>query len=223
MVQSSSIITESGKSLERLSQAAYSDIRDRIVSLALPPGALLSENSLGAELGLSRTPIREALKRLEREYLVAVLPRRGIIVTEIDLPSQLQLIEMRRAIEPRLICRGVERSTPVQRRKMAELAARMETSAEAGQLGDYIRLDTEFDALIEIAAGNRFMADAMRPVHGLVRRFWHTQIEAEGMRQALIRHAAAMRAAGEGDPEGVQVALGILYDHSERHILSLLS
>ncbi|TMV08378.1 GntR family transcriptional regulator, partial [Arenibacterium halophilum] len=111
--------------MDPLAAQAYTVLRDRIVLLEIPPGSMISENSLGAELGLSRTPVREALKRLEREYLVSIMPRRGIVVTKVDLQSQIQLLEMRRGIELRLILRAAERASPQQRTAMQALVPGM--------------------------------------------------------------------------------------------------
>ncbi len=223
VIQSTSILTSPNKDLEGLAITAYNAIKDQIVSLEIPPGTLMSENSLGASLGLSRTPIREALRRLEREYLVAILPRRGIVVTEIDLKSQLQLIEFRRGVEIRLIRRGTDRATQDQRAKFAQYADQMEACAEAGDLTQYIALDSAFDREIDLAASNRFLTDAMQPVHALVRRFWHLQLGKPGLIVALKQHIAVVRAAAEGDADMACKALTELYDLSEKYLFDQLS
>jgi len=187
--------------------------------LDLPPATLISESSLGSELGLSRTPVREALKRLEREYLVAIIPRHGIIVTDVDLRSQLQLLEMRRGLEVRLIVRGVERATEEQRANFARLADEMDACADANDLEGYIAFDAEFDSTIDEACANRFLSDAMSPVHALIRRYWHTQVKSEALRNALKQHVKVAFAAARGDAEGARQALLDLCDMSEQHLL----
>jgi DNA-binding GntR family transcriptional regulator len=211
--------TQDAGELDPLAATAYTTILDRIVRLDLPPGSLISENSLGREMGLSRTPVREALKRLEREYLVSIMPRRGIIVTEVDLRSQIQLLEMRRGIEMRLLLRGTERASDGQRAEMTRLASEMEAAAGAGDLASYVRHDAEFDAIVEEACGNRFLTQAMWPVHALVRRYWHTQVGTAGLREALDRHVRVVRAAADGDAEAVRQRLTELCDQTESYIL----
>lgn len=208
---------------DNLANIAYARIRESIIQMDLPPGAILSEKTLGASLGLSRTPIREALQRLEREYLVEIRPRRGITVTEVDVPTQLQLLEMRRTIEMRLITRGTERASERQRRVLAELADRMAACAEQADWRHYYRFDAEFDAQMDIAVANRFLTKAMSPVHALVRRFWRMHQGSDALAHALRQHAAMVRAASEGDPEKVRALLDELYDFNERFMLSLLS
>ena len=82
-----------------LSEQAYEQIRQKIVTLALPPGTVIDEARLQAELGFGRTPIREALKRLELERLVSIIPRRGIFVPPISLTDLQHLYEVRINLE----------------------------------------------------------------------------------------------------------------------------
>ena len=91
-------------STQSLTDRAYAELEEMIVTLKLAPGAAVSEAELSSHLGIGRTPIREALQRLARERLVTILPRRGIMVSEINVGRQLRLHEARREIE-RLIAR----------------------------------------------------------------------------------------------------------------------
>ena len=82
-----------------LTEQAYRALEELITTLALPPGTVLGEQSLAQRLQIGRTPIREALQRLARDGLVVVLPRRGILVSEINIRTQLRLLETRRVLE----------------------------------------------------------------------------------------------------------------------------
>src|SRR5262249_44464891 len=93
---------------ESLTEKAYRQIEELIVTLQIPPGTVVSEAQLSERLAIGRTPIREALQRLARERLVVVLPRRGIMVSEINVRTQLRLLEVRRELE-RLIARSAAR------------------------------------------------------------------------------------------------------------------
>jgi len=81
-----------------LTDEAYAQLEELIVTLQLRPGVAVSEASLSERLGIGRTPIREALQRLAREHLVAVLPQRGNLISEIDIKKQLRLLETRREV-----------------------------------------------------------------------------------------------------------------------------
>jgi DNA-binding GntR family transcriptional regulator len=84
---------------EFLVKRAYATIHDAIETNELPPGTPISEGSLSAQLGISRTPIREALKRLEHEGMVRIVPRRGAFVTDIPAEKIVELYGLREALE----------------------------------------------------------------------------------------------------------------------------
>ena len=98
-----------GAARETLTEQAYRLIEEQIVTLRLKPGDVLSEQMLSATFGIGRTPIREALQRLAREGLVTVLPRKGILVADLNPRSQLLVLEVRREIE-RLLSRARRRT-----------------------------------------------------------------------------------------------------------------
>ncbi|HYS12739.1 MAG TPA: GntR family transcriptional regulator, partial [Burkholderiaceae bacterium] len=98
-----------------MTDLAYAEIEEMIVTLRLAPGRPISEGELGALLGIGRTPIREALQRLARERLVTILPRRGIIVSEINVASQLRLLEVRRVLERLIASSAARRATDEER------------------------------------------------------------------------------------------------------------
>src|SRR5687768_16722558 len=93
---SSSTSGVSGTDESTMTERAYRQLEELIVTLQLPPGTILSEQMLAHRLEIGRTPIREALQRLALDGLVTILPRRGILVSEINLRTQLRLLEVRR-------------------------------------------------------------------------------------------------------------------------------
>lgn len=222
LVKATTVLSQGGEDVESLAKQAYIALRDRIVSLALPPGALLSETTLGESMGISRTPIREALKRLERDYLIAIMPRRGIIVTDIDLRDQLLLLDIRRGIEATLFARAAERANPAQRRRFQELAVAMAEAAKANDINLHYVVDKEFDDLIDLCGGNRFVTDTLRPVHSLVRRFWHSLTGTADSQIVLDLHVEVARAVASGDPKRVRAASETLFDFNETCIRRLL-
>src|SRR5262249_47554041 len=113
-----------------LTEKAYKELEELIVTLALPPGQVLSETSIAKHLGIGRTPVREALQKLAREGLVTIMPRRGVIVSEIDVRNQLELLRVRREVERLMSRLAAERSNEVERKEFAEIAADMRRSAK---------------------------------------------------------------------------------------------
>src|SRR5712692_3761946 len=98
---------------DTLTDRAYRAIEEQIVTLKLPPGTVISEAVLSKRLRIGRTPIREAIQRLARERLMVIMPRRGIMVSEVNIRTQLRLLEVRRELE-RLIARGAARRSAAQ-------------------------------------------------------------------------------------------------------------
>jgi DNA-binding transcriptional regulator YhcF (GntR family) len=94
-----------GAARETLTEQAYRLIEEQIVTLRLKPGDVLSEQMLSAMFKIGRTPIREALQRLAREGLITILPRKGVLVSDINPRNQLLVLEVRREIE-RLLSRA---------------------------------------------------------------------------------------------------------------------
>src|SRR3546814_13290711 len=90
-----------------LPEQDYTPLEEMIITLQLAPGSAVSEAGLSELLGIGRTPIREALQRLARERLITILPQRGVLVSEINVGTQLRLLEVRRELE-RLIARRSE-------------------------------------------------------------------------------------------------------------------
>ena len=188
-----------------------------IVTLKLMPGTVVSEVALSQTLGIGRTPIREALQRLARESLVSIFPRRGIIVSEINLKKQLRLLEVRREIE-RLIARSAaRRATAEERARLNELAARFEKSAKVNDDVVFLRTDREFNTLCSAAAHNEFAALAMGLMHSLSRRFWYIHYkQAADMPLTAKLHANIARAIAAGDEKKAAKASDELLDVIEK-------
>ncbi len=106
-------------------QRAYSEIKERIVTTAMRPGAVIEEAALMADLGLGRTPIREALKLLEAEKLVVVSPRRGMFVADVSLTDLRELEEVRLELESLAARLAVQRMTPWEVDEMRRLVAEL--------------------------------------------------------------------------------------------------
>ena len=192
---------------QTLSDRAYTQLEELIVTLQLPPGSAVSEGMLSKRLRIGRTPIREALQRLARERLVTILPRRGIVVSEINLKSQLRLLEVRRQVE-RVVARGAaRRATDAERRRMQELAALFVRCAQKKDETGFMRADREFNELCLAAAKNEFAAGAMRLMQSLSRRFWfHHYKEAADMPETAKLHADMARAIAAGDEAAAAAA-----------------
>jgi len=200
-----------------LTDRAYGDLEELIVTLKLAPGTSVSEAELSQRLGIGRTPIREALQRLARERLVTILPRRGIIVSEINIKNQLRLLELRREVE-RLVARSAaRRASPAERARFLEIARSFEKSAKSNDAVGFMRIDREFNDLTVVTARNEFAAGAMSLVHSLSRRFWYIHYQqAADMPRAAKLHADVARGIARSDEKAAAAASDRLLDYIEQ-------
>ncbi len=199
-----------------LTEQAYAALEEQIVTLKIPPGALVSEHELAEQLGLGRTPTREALQRLAREGLVAILPRRGILVTRSDPAKQLLVLEVRREIERLLSRAAAVRATEAQRESLRTIASEMDAAAKAEDDIAFMRLDRAFNLLLLEAAHNEFAAAAMRLINGQSRRFWYEHYKtALDLPLCARLHAEQARAIANGGASDAGAALDRLMDYTE--------
>src|ERR1700761_1208047 len=201
---------------ETLTDRAYRLLEELIVTLALPPETILSEQSLAARLGIGRTPIREALQRLARDGLVVILPRRGILVSQINLKTQMRLLEVRRELE-RLMARGAaERATAEETASFAAIAREMRRASDESDDMTFMRLDRQFNELVSQAARNEFASRAMGLMHGLSRRFWYQHYRESGDLPLSARlHAEVAEAIAKRNPDAAGRASDRLIDYIE--------
>jgi DNA-binding GntR family transcriptional regulator len=199
-----------------LTERAYRQLEELIVTLALPPKMVLSEQLLSERLKIGRTPVREALQQLARDGLVVILPRRGVLVSDINIRTQLRLLELRREVE-RLMARvAAERATPAEAARFRQLATDMRQAADAADDIAFMRLDHELNSLISEAARNEFATRSMGLMHGLSRRFWYQHYrEAADLPLAATLHAALADAIGGRDSAAAAQASDALISYIE--------
>ena len=199
-----------------LTDQAYQELDERIVTLQLQPGEVLSETALSEQLGIGRTPIREALQRLAREGLILILPRKGILVSEINPSKQLLVLEVRRELERLMARAGAARRTGLERDAFLAIANGMEHAASDNDDIAFMRYDNELNALISRAAHNEYALRAIDLMNGLSRRFWYVHYkEAADLPLCARLHASVARAIANGDPEQASAASDRLVDYVE--------
>ena len=199
-----------------LTDRAYRELEEMIVTLQLQPGTILSEQALAIRLKIGRTPIREALQRLARDGLVVIMPRRGIMVSEINLRLQLRLLEVRRELERLMAKLAAERALPEEREEFAEMAqAMLAAAAKADDLA-FMRLDQRFNVLIAEAARNEFARRSMGLMNALSRRFWYQHYqEVADLPLAAKLHAAVADAVAQKKAKAAATASDRLIDYIE--------
>ena len=184
---------------ESLTNRAYNLLEEMISTLQLPPGTPVSEAELSSQLGIGRTPVREAMQRLARERLLLVLPRRGCIVTPIRPEEEVMLIETRRAIETLVMETAAARASETERRRFGEIAARMKTVLRTHDFDAFARLDAEFNRLCIAACRNDLAGSMMQVIAPLSRRFWFTHHGRTLSKEGVEAHIEIALALSRGD------------------------
>jgi DNA-binding GntR family transcriptional regulator len=199
-----------------LTDRAYRELEEMIVTLQLKPATVLSEQALAQRLKIGRTPIREALQRLARDGLVVIMPRRGIMVSEINLRLQLRLLEVRRELERLMASLAAERASSDERHEFAEVAEAMLAAATKSDDLAFMRLDQRFNILIATAARNEFARRSMGLMNALSRRFWYQHYqEVADLPLAAKLHAAVAQAVAEKKAKAAATASDRLIDYIE--------
>ena len=198
-----------------LADQARLQLEEMIVKLELPPGSVWSESQLSKRLGIGRTPVREALQRLQTEYLVKIVPRFGAQITEINVTQQLLLLQVRRVLERLIAENAARRATPEEREELLRMADALESMVDADVLR-FLRYHYDIKRYIAACARNPFTASAIAPSHAMSRRFYYLHYRrAHDLPVAARHHAAVIRAIALGDEAKAGAASDRLMDYVE--------
>src|SRR5438045_2311569 len=139
---------------------AYYAIRELIVTLELPPGSVVKEPELTQRLGIGRTPVREALRRLAQERLIEVFPRRGMLVTKVDVRDLARLCEVRLALEPEAARLAAERATQADLDELRALLEELEGPSRRESRA-LIDLDERIHRAVYQASHNPYLVETL--------------------------------------------------------------
>ncbi|MFF1253737.1 GntR family transcriptional regulator [Pseudarthrobacter sp. NPDC058329] len=205
----------------RASDRAYQILRDDIVEWRLLPGTVLAEVEQSERLGVSRTPLREALGRLSAEGLTQAAGGRGVVVTDISLDDIDELFELREMLECRAAALAAERGNAnvfASLHRELRDAPMLLTAADPARL-TYYALVSRLDEAIDSAISNSYLAHAMRTlrVH-LVRVRRLAAEDADRLTAAAAEHAAIAEAIADGKPRLAEAATTLHLHRSLTHI-----
>jgi DNA-binding GntR family transcriptional regulator len=189
----------------RMAAQAYSQIRDAIVAVRLPPGEPLDEKALSASLGVGLTPIRDALKRLTLEKLAVAYPRRGTFVSRINIADEARLTEIRVELEGLAAALAAERATEDERAALLELLEDLEHGSH--ERADNTELDVRVHRAIYAAAHNEFLESTLNQYANLAMRIWNFCLQEQLARDEHIRsQRAVVEAILRGDALAARMA-----------------
>ena len=199
-----------------LSEQAFNRLEEMIVRLELAPGSVWSELQLSELLGIGRTPVREALQRLETDHLIRILPRLGVQVTDINVTQQLLLLDVRRALERLVAMDAARRATPEERERLLRMADALEEMVDDDVL-KFLRFHYEIKRFIAECARNPYATAAIAPTHAMSRRFYFLHYRrAHDLPVAARHHASVIRAIALGEEKRAGEAADALMDYVEQ-------
>lgn len=156
-----------------LAEQSYRDIRDRLIMLDIRPGEPINDGQLALELGVGRTPVREALKRLEIDHLVISYPRRGTFATIVDITELADVSELRRSLEPLAARKAAFSASDADREALRDLARDIERLGEKKvDKRGLMQYDLNVHRLIYRAAGNHHLEETLIRLDNLATRIW---------------------------------------------------
>ena len=217
-------MTESRRTYDSLADQAYHQLRDRLIMLEIPPGAPINEGRLAAELGIGRTPIRESLKKLEVDHLVATYPRRGTFATQVDITDLADISELRQVLEPLAARRAARLARPEVRAELAEKAAQIgsmgTTDPDMRALMEY---DLDVHRLIYRAAQNPHIEETLVRLDNLATRIWCLVLDRlPSVSEHIREHVGLLEAIVERDGDRAAQLAAEHVTHFEAAIRAVL-
>lgn len=190
---------------------AYDTVRERLVMLDIRPGEPINDDRLAAELGFGRTPVREALKRLERNRLVVAYPRRGTFATAVDMTDLADISEIRKLLEPTAAARAARIATPDTRARLRALAQAIAGIEDADDPREVLRHDVHVHREIYRASGNPHLEQILVSLDAHATRIWCLFLDRlPGVAGHVREHIELLEAIAGGD-EATAAALTLAH------------
>jgi len=198
--------------IESHSRLAYLRLESLIVTLELAPGSMVTEKQLIALAGLGRTPVREAIQKLEWQGLIAVRPRAGLQITGLDPSYPAMIYQTRWQLEPlaaRLMAGHIDAKA---REDLIACAKAMTECSVTGDRTGFLDADKLFDEILERTCPNPFIVQALSALQTHARRHWFHAADDKALDTSVNLHVKVIRALLQGDPDAAEAAMRELID-----------
>jgi DNA-binding GntR family transcriptional regulator len=194
-----------------LYQEVAERLRQRIFAHELLPGIRIDEQQLAVEYGISRTPLREALKVLAAEGLVTLRPRRGAFVTEISDQDLDEIFPLMAMLEGRCALEATRKARPEQIARLEGLHRQLQRFAASNQIGRFFEVNQEFHLRIQEMSGNRWLRQMIQDLRKVLKltRLFSLGIDGR-LQQSLNEHVGILEAIRAGDALRAQT---MMHDH----------
>jgi DNA-binding GntR family transcriptional regulator len=198
------------------SHLAYRALELLIVTLKLAPGQMVTEKQLIDLAGHGRTPVREAIQKLEWQGLIVVRPRVGLQISDIHPEHHSQIIAVRKQLEPLAAGMVATHANTEQRQALVNCAKAMTGAAADGNLEGFLAADKLFDDMLEAACPNPFLTASLQPLQTHSRRTWFSTATLEKMDRSVSLHVGVIRAIKDGNEEAAKAAMATLLGYLEQ-------
>lgn len=203
-----------------LREMVYEELKMQILTGAIVPGTRMMEVELAKEIGVSRTPIREAIRKLEKEGLVTIEPRRGAYASQISTSDMVEILEVRQNMEGLAAYFAASRMTPQQFIELKEVSDKYNESVAQGNMEDMIKYDTRFHRIIVESCNNKILVQMIEQLQELVLRFRYIYYDnfkrAENMPE---EHKQIMEAIKSGDADAAREAADVHIDRLKELVI----
>jgi DNA-binding GntR family transcriptional regulator len=188
---------------ESFADFAYRILCDELIVLDIKPGEPLNDEVISRRLGVGRTPIREAMKRLESDHLVVAYPRRGTFAAGVDIKDLAEISEIRHLLEPAAAARAARMASPKLRQELRDFAREVEQLLPGMQSQqDLMRLDMRVHRTIYRATGSRHLQDVLIRYDNLATRIWSLVLEKlPPVSEHIAQHIELLECIAAGDSE----------------------
>lgn len=194
-----------------LYQEVAERLRQRIFAHELTPGTWIDEQKLAEQYGISRTPLREALKVLASEGLVELKPRRGCYVTEISRQDLDDIFPLMAMLEGRSAAEAVAKATPDDVAALQAIHESLEAASRDGRMDAFFEANQEFHRKIQELSGNRWLLSVIQDLRKVLKMSRLHSLSLEGrLQQSLDEHRLIMKAITARD---VAAAERLMHDH----------
>ncbi|WP_426230173.1 GntR family transcriptional regulator [Pararhizobium sp. DWP3-4] len=192
---------------------AYLVLESLIVTLKLKPGSLVTEKQLIDLTGHGRTPVREAIQKLEWQGLITVRARVGLQITLIKPDDHANVMQVRRKLEPLAAALVAKHANAEARASMIECAQTMTACSINADMEGFLAADKAVDEIMESACPNIFLTSTLAPLQTHARRLWFSAASTQRMDRAVDLHVKVIRAIHQTDPKAAAIAMENLMDY----------
>ncbi|MCS0494635.1 GntR family transcriptional regulator [Ancylobacter mangrovi] len=202
----------------RRSDLVYERLTQSLIALEIPPGTALSENKLAKEMGVSRTPVRAALRQLELEGLLEQPSGSSYVVRGLTPRDVNEICDLLEVLDCYIVTRAIQHCPPETFDALIGYTAEMKAAAQAQDIERWGLADREFHKLIEAGADNELITSLAVKTRRRIHRFWATSVRPERLQECSAEHERIARAMRDGDVESV---VSMVKEHIAHMRLSL--